>query len=494
MTFHDICLSLKTKYNILASTDLAELTMHPSSAYKFFKSVYKAKYETNEKIILYSNDDINDDLIMHLYQTLEMIDIGTFFVLLVTNDNISYKLINGAKKANQSTPLQNLVLNLPTTKKIQNNFLLPKTICAIPWHNIEIKQDGTLSFCCVSNIPCGNINTDNLNDVFHGQIYNDLRKKFLAGEMPTACSGCWNEENKGQLSIRQHNLQRLNETFLLETIDNPTIKNIDLKFQNTCNFKCLICYPEASSLHAEEKHKYLNIPIKPQNKWSQSQEFVKQVHNLLPDLNNIDMYGGEPFLIKKFIEVLQTAVEKKFAKNIRLHYNSNGSIWPAEFIKYWSHFKEVDIHFSIDAIGKRFEYQRGGNWEKINENILRIKKLGIPNLTISIMPTISLLNVYYMNDVYEWAEENNFQIFVNYLNPDENFSLSQATQDAQNLIVSRYHLSQHKEMSNIAKNISAMPVTDGKKFCNHIRWYDQIRNTNFSDYHYEMAVAMNYIK
>ena len=95
---------------------------------------------------------------------------------------------------------------------------------------------------------------------------------------------------------------------MLEYFERPQISMLDIKFQTTCNFKCRVCNSSSSSLHAEEQSKFLNIPLVPQLKWSESDSFINQVNSLLPTLTNIDMYGGEPFLLNKFAKVLKQAV------------------------------------------------------------------------------------------------------------------------------------------------------------------------------------------
>jgi len=205
------------------------------------------------------------------------------------------------------------------------------------------------------------------------------------------------------------------------------------------------------------------------------------------------MFGGEPFLIKKFANVLQVAVEQGHAKKIRLHYNSNGSIWPSEFIDYWSHFREVDIHFSIDAIGARFELQRGGTWADVENNILQIKNLNFPNMILNLMPTISILNVYYIDEVYDWAKKHNFGLFPQNLIRPMEFSLNNLTKHAQELIIDKFQNHHWTEIQNILEFLKERVPSDGVSFIEKIKSFDTIRRENFADSHKEIAQAMGYV-
>lgn len=485
---------LSLKFNIVNFADVSTLTDTPTSAYRFFNSVWQPEYTPQSRIVLYTDQLIPDELLEHLYQTTESIDISNWFVLLCTPYDLGNRLEKICQRVSpSSTPYQNLVIPIDSTNELNNNYKLPDTICAIPWMNIEIKSNGDITPCCMFKGTIGHISNDLLQDAFYSDQMNDLRRNLKQGIQPTGCQNCWTKESQGLSSTRQQNTKRLKNLFMFDYYDTPKISTLDIKFQNTCNFKCRICGPKSSSLHVEEQSKFLNIPMVPQSKWSESDVFVNQINSLLPQLINIDMYGGEPFLIKKFLNVLKKAVDTDVAKNIRLHYNTNGSIWPGEFIEHWPYFKEVDIHFSIDAIGNQFNLQRGGNWQEVEGNILRIKNLNFPNMKFSVMPSISLLNVFYIDQVLEWSAKHDFQVFVTHISVPPEFALTNLTADAKKIILDKYQNTPWPEMQKILMLIKNIPPTDGKSFCNKIQWYDSVRKENFAESHPEIAKAMGYV-
>jgi sulfatase maturation enzyme AslB (radical SAM superfamily) len=245
-------------------------------------------------------------------------------------------------------------------------------------------------------------------------------------------------------------------------------------------------------LFALENQKFRGIPLVTQDNWSESENFVNQITSQLPTIHNIDMFGGEPFLIKKFANVLKLAVDRDYAKNIRLHYNSNGSVWPEHFLPYWPSFKLVDIHFSIDAIGNQFELQRGGKWQEVENNILRLRDLKLPNLSISLMPTIGAMNVYYIDQVYNWATKHGFPLFVSHAR-GSGFELQDLTRAAKDLIIEKFKNHPWGEMQRVIKIIQEIPDSNGEDFRSKIKWFDQVREENFANSHYEIAKAMGYV-
>jgi hypothetical protein len=486
---------LDEKYSVKGIIDLGNLTASPGAAYQFLYSLHQPAFDTSDRIVVYTSNSVSAELLQHLYQATNFVDISNWFILICSPEDISQQLEDAANKySSDPVAFQYFKAPLEQTAVLSNQYYLPDTICAIPWMHLEIRNNGSITPCCMSNsVTIGNIESTTLDDAFSSDYMNSLRKQFLAGDKPKECNSCWKNETRGLSSIRTHNIKRLKKQFLLKHLEDPAITSIDIKFNNTCNFKCRICTPASSSLIAAEHKKFLNIPIKTQTNWSESDSFIEQLSAKLPHLENIDMFGGEPFLIKKFANVLRTAVEQGHAKNIRLHYNSNGSIWPSEFLPYWPEFKEVDLHFSIDAVGSRFDLQRGGHWADVKGNILRIKNLNLPNLTINLMPTINIMSVYYIDEVYDWAIKHNFKLFASNLTSPSEFGLNNLTKTAQDLIIEKFQNHPWSELQNVVALVKSTPPSTGKSFVEKINWLDLIREENFSNSHPEIAKAMGYV-
>ena len=485
---------LRSQFNIKAMCDIGKLSSSPTALFKLLHGIYQEQYDHRARIVFYTSHSVPTKFLQHLYETINFIDISNWFVLICGPKDLEQSIVSSCKLfSHDPVPFQFQSVEISKTKPIEDKFSLPDTVCALPWSNLEIMQNGDIRPCCMtSNMSLGNIKNTTLEQAFHSDQLQKLRNSLLAGERPIECNGCWKVEEKNLTSIRMHNIKRLKKEFLTKYFDYPAVSTLDIKFNNTCNFKCRICGSGSSSLFAAEEHKFRKIPLVIQDNWSESQDFINQVVSHLPNIHNIDMYGGEPFLIKKFKTVLKLAVENDYAKNIRLHYNSNGSIWPEDFLPYWANFKLVDIHFSIDAIGDQFELQRGGEWQQVENNILKLKNLGLPNLSISIMPTVSAMNVYYIDQVYDWAIKHEFPIFVSHAR-GKGLELQDLTKQAKVMIIEKFKNHPWHEMKNIIKIIQELPDSNGKDFQDKIGWFDQIRGENFSDSHNEIANAMEYV-
>ena len=495
VTLAELKQQLKSQFDLKLICDLGKMSNSPNALFKALDDVYQEKYKPNDRIVFYTSHAVPEQLLQHLYETTNFLDISNFFIVICgPSDNRQAILTSCEKFSQDPEPFNFYPVDLVSaTQKLKNSFSLPKTICAIPWTHLEIKSNGNITPCCkTKELILGNIKNTTLEEAFQTDELKNLRNELLSGNKPSACQNCWKIEEKKLTSIRMHNIKRLKKEFLIRYLDTPQISTLDIKFNNTCNFKCRICGPVSSALFAQEEHKFRGTQLVVQDNWGESENFTNQIITHLPNIKNIDMYGGEPFLVKKFEKVLKLAVNNNHARNIRLHYNSNGSIWPEQFLPYWHHFKLVDIHFSIDAIGDQFELQRGGNWYKVEENILKLKSLGLPNLSISIMPTISIMNVYYIDQVYDWATKHGFPIFVGYVG-DVGMELQYLTREAKELVIKKFQNHPWNEIQNVIKIIQELPDSNGQEFQSKIKWFDWMREESFSKSHSEIAEAMGYV-
>jgi MoaA/NifB/PqqE/SkfB family radical SAM enzyme len=477
---------LSERYTIKCFVDLAHISATPSNAYKQFQECCQEVFENNDRLVFYTTEVIPNKLLHHLYQAASLIDISNFFVLICS----PYDII---EQVGSDNPFQTMQIDLEETSKLQDNYFVPDTICPIPWMHLEVSAQGDIRPCCVYSQKVGTVKDSTLQDTFYNDILTNLRQEFLNGKKPHGCSHCWKLEGNGLISNRIRHVNFLKTELLTSALDSPKITSLDIKPGNTCNFKCRICNPTNSSLFAQEANKLQTINLRRYNWAEDDSKTISEISGLLASITNLDMYGGEPFLIKPLLQLVKQAVDLDYAKNIRLHYNSNGSIYPANLIDYWKKFKHVDIQFSIDNIGKRFELERGGCWDHVDSNIRKLVNLQLPNVKISIMPAISIMNVYYIDELMDWARSVNLPVNPLYVSTPNGFALKNLTTKAKTLIFNKFKNYQWSEMKNILEYIMSLPESDGQEFLKICEHFDSIRTQNFKETHSEIATAMEYV-
>jgi len=99
-----------------------------------------------------------------------------------------------------------------------------------------------------------------------------------------------------------------------------------------------------------------------------SKKRKEYVIELLQNIEVLKVTGGEPFISKDFLEVLDHAIEKGYAKNIRLLITTNGTKFVRAVLERLKHFKGVDLNVSVDGTTNTYNYIRYPfTWNKWQE-------------------------------------------------------------------------------------------------------------------------------
>lgn len=400
---------------------------------------------------------------------------------------------------------------------------LPEKICILPWISVETSPVGTARPCCLAKDEITysdeqgveqkyNLKSHTLEEIYHSRYMQTLRRDFLYGQKPATCQRCWDEEAAGRVSKRMNSRIRLKEYY--DSVDwnnlNPDqLWFIDLKLGNICNLKCRICGSWSSSKWAKEEIDYvpelknrkehLAYKFLQDGAWPrESDVFWDNLKTLLPNIKYLEFTGGEPFLIEQHFELLRYAVDNNYAKNIEIHYNTNGTIFPKD-ADIWNHFRHVEIAFSIDNTNNRFEYERyGADWNEVQDNLKRFNQLRSAKVSIQLCTTVNIQNVYYLPEICDWINTQTFDhIYFNMLHDPWHMCISSMTTAAQNLVINR--LTAHEfsprhraEVLRIIKFIENGQGSDGIEFLRKMKQTDQYRDQVFSDTHEEIARAMGY--
>ena len=399
-----------------------------------------------------------------------------------------------------------------------SNNILPKNICMLPWISIETSPIGSTRPCCLaideitkSDGEKYNLKEHTLEEIYHSDYMRTLREEFLAGGKPATCQRCWSEEDAGRISKRINSRVRLKEYY--NNIDwnntNPDqLWFIDLKLGNICNLKCRICGSWSSSKWAQEeiayvpginKKEHLAYTYLKDGAWPrESLIFWDNLRDLLPNIKYLEFTGGEPFLIQQHFDLLQYAVDQGYSKNIEIHYNTNGTVFP-DAHTLWNEFKHVEIAFSIDNISEKFEYERyGANWSDVENNLIKFNNLRSHKITTQICLTINIQNVYYLPELCTWINNQSFDhTYFNMLHDPRHVCITNMTINAQNLVIDRLttasFVPQHKiEILRIVQFIQNGNGSDGTEFLKRMKQTDGYRKQSFLDTHTEIAIAMGY--
>lgn len=393
--------------------------------------------------------------------------------------------------------------------------------CVLPWISLETSPIGTVRPCCLADEEITSnqgdkfdLATANLGEVQDSNYMHNLRQEFLDNKKPRTCRKCWNEERSGRTSKRMHTLDRLKHMLADSdwTTDAKPLMFLDLKLGNICNLKCRICGSWSSSQFAAEELNYIggdepkkssfHYQMLKKGAWPrENQQFWNQIDNIVNQIRYIEFTGGEPFMISEHFDMLQSIVDLGIANNVEIHYNTNGTQFPLRGPEIWSHFKTVEIAFSIDDVNQRFEYQRtGANWDEVNENIVKFKTLQkqLPNLQLQCCSTVNVFNVLYIEELAAWQEQTGFGfVYWNMMHEAYYFSISTLPESAKQIIATKLQSANtspatQKEFGHIIDFMQGGVSLDGNILRMKVKDLDRRRNQNLKDHHKELAEAIGY--
>ena len=226
--------------------------------------------------------------------------------------------------------------------------------------------------------------------------------------------------------------------------------------------------------------------------WWETHEFKTFSADLFDHVHRVNITGGEPFMIREHFRMLQGLVDRGIAGQVEIHYNTNGTQYPEEAEEIWKHFKTVEIAFSIDDVGNRFEYQRtNAVWTEVCNNLDRFRDLKErhSNIQLQICTTVNVFNVYYLDQVAAWIDANkesfNF-VYWNMMHDAWYFSIATLPDAAKEKITD--HLRNcafpgqyQKEIDRIIDFMNNGASTDGFMMKMKIRDLDRKRQQNLAE-------------
>ena len=273
------------------------------------------------------------------------------------------------------------------------------TNCKAAFNDIYVDKNGDVLPCCYiqrnNQSKIGDI--DDLNDwFFNDKGIQSLRNNLSTGIKDKRCEHCWKTEEKGQWTLRSATPFNSNT---------PAAKLLHITGGKLCNMACRMCSPDLSSMiHAENRPWQREDSNDPYN-WIDDPEKAKKLINMinLQDLNGIQIQGGEPQLMKGYVDILEQITDDKKRK-IDIQVTTNASVFNERFWKQIVKFNAVTAGISIDAPGKRFGVIRyNGVWDTVERNCNTILNYLWQNHK-SVPPSINLNIVLQLSNIDQCNE------------------------------------------------------------------------------------------
>ena len=241
--------------------------------------------------------------------------------------------------------------------------------CAAPWRGLHINPRGDVKTCCAGDPNMlGNLNSQNIEQILHGPVMQQIRQSIRRGEPHAYCYNCVQAERYGRSERDWHN--NVSPEFDCQTAEDtehrPTL--IDVRWNTTCNLSCNYCAEACSSKWAALKQMSVASGARPY--YEAVCDYLSQHHD---HIREVALVGGEPLLLPendRLLDVIPSDCVVTLITNVSVELENN------RVFKKLAQRKNVGWSLSFDNVGDRFEYVRhGGSWTLLLKNLDSIQQL-----------------------------------------------------------------------------------------------------------------------
>lgn len=499
-SLQDLKTTLEKQYSLLLFDDIGNFITNHKDFFLLFQKLKKDSYADKEKIVLYSSNNVPNDILEHIQRAASKLDIPNFFILICSNFDLQEKLSQANQKFGfDLIPISFQQISIEPTLELIDHGIYPYTsLCPAIFGMVFVPEPtGIVTPCCKITEPTGNLNTQTLNQCLNSSEVNLIKTSIKNNEKNSLCNYCWDLEDKGIKSLRHQFFDQYKDAdFFL--YDNPSLIDIFITPSNQCNYTCRICSSGLSSMIAHEDLKYGTkeqkqiavLNLNERQKWWLRDSFYKDILNS-KHLRKIRITGGETMILRELPTFLQTIISNNKAKDIEIVLVTNASVYMPDLMNLILQFKKVEIQISIDDLNERAEIQRGGNWIKTVEVIKKYKSLVSKNFKISVSTVLSIQNILYVDKLIEFVNSNlDCSIEWLYLRYPKFLDVRYVTARAKNLIQNKFQTHKNSQIQDCLAYMNSGPGSDGKEFINYHLELDKRRNQKFSDTHKEIWDAM----
>lgn len=341
------------------------------------------------------------------------------------------------------------------------------SLCVLPFLQFNILPNGYATPCCTSGTILRNDQGEELNilthsfeEIWRSKSLAEMRQLMLEGQTVQACAGCFSKDAKTYASYRDEMNYKLlqpdengeypvdfAERFLdlcrsfkwfrpkfsiaVDDLNAVTLgkpKSFDLRVDNKCNLKCVICGPAWSSqieldpVHSAWANDKMERPTQTRfesNKnWARSPQLAEEVFEFGRSAEYVQLAGGEPFASRVCMDWMKEMVRTRQCERVDLKIFTNAQLLTRDIVDMLAQFRTVVLVLSIDAYGKQYEYVRyPGKWSNLEKNIplvAELKALLADRCEAYINFTLSAFTLLSIRPLLDWALEHDLKVMLSY--------------------------------------------------------------------------------
>jgi hypothetical protein len=332
------------------------------------------------------------------------------------------------------------------------------TVCEFKWNYPIFQMDrGEFRSCCRTppqRVTESQLQEKGIDAFLNSDHLKQSRLDLINGIRHSDCKTCWGLEDKGMQSPREpeqfwnfmqregmipreHRSTSINADVMQEALAKVTTTDhkfitskkpymLELSLGNTCDLKCMYCNHHYSTQWATELIKTGEItqeqydrefPAPALSFESKFWEWFDRIGRF--NIHRVNIIGGEPLIIPKFYEYIDTMREKLklltlFPDKIKpiLCIVTNLNTPPNYFKRFIDRLPvitevfDVEIIISMESLEGRAEYIRNGiDWDRFNSNVNKLFSIKDVKFNTGFLMTVSALSIATTKDFVQYATE-----------------------------------------------------------------------------------------
>lgn len=345
--------------------------------------------------------------------------------------------------------------------------------CKAPFTGMTIDPLGFIVLCCNSVDRKNNFikitEVNDLHEYFLGEQYKEWRNKISSQGFDSipSCLNCTNA-SKDNLNGEYLRFDQYN-------ISNPLkINYLEVTNSNICNQICSTCGSFYSTKwQKQEKHlpEWARHNVKTNNL---SDESISKIIKVIPQLEVLELKGGEPFADKNNLKLLKELL--RCNPKCQVVITSNFHHISDEWWETLSKLENLSIGASIDGIFESYDWIRSGNFQNTYDNIEKF--ISITGIKPTINVCVSVYNILTLHEIRDFFPDFNVSM-SNVVNTPTHLSPNIInTDDLKAIVYDQFYGAPPKDLIDSLdfKSISSTELVN--KFKEHTNALNKVRKSN----------------
>jgi cyclic pyranopterin phosphate synthase len=305
-----------------------------------------------------------------------------------------------------------------------NTLVVKHKQCPVAISQLYLHSSGKVYPCgfIQGRESIGNVKESSMRDIWEGDLATEFRNSHISGKNST----CMEMQGKYNCHLLHNHINPEKE--------NSKIKRLDIMIDSFCNLVCIMC-----TNRSEENKGFAHEDF-----WTELEE------SILPDVEEIELVGGEPFVVKDTYRLIDLVMKVK--PSIRWCFVTNGHfdfdrLFKAKLMNLTVHSAAVSID-SFDP--EKFKKIRvNGDLSKTVDTLRKIREIrDVKKFYLTCNFLIQRDNYDEVRQAIKFCENENVAFYPMLLRDPFDFSILKFD-DSKLLLIVKDFLSIYKETNNL---------------------------------------------